>query len=100
MLNCLLAMIQMWVAEQTTVLMQSVLLPAEDRTEETRTSGRARQEELSIESMPRARTYRVTRTRLLPAIRITVVAPDKGAKDCAWLRHALLSDSLAGELGR
>jgi len=23
-----------------------------------------------------------------------VVAPDKGAKDCAWLRHVLLSDFL------
>jgi hypothetical protein len=31
---------------------------------------------------------------------LTIVAPDKGAKDCAWLRHALLSDSLAGELER
>lgn len=31
---------------------------------------------------------------------ITGVAPDKGAEDGAWLRHALLSDSLAGELGR
>ena len=31
---------------------------------------------------------------------ITIVAPDKGAEDCAALRAALLFDSLAGELGR
>ena len=32
--------------------------------------------------------------------RITIVAPDKGAKNCASLRATLLSDSLAGELWR
>lgn len=31
---------------------------------------------------------------------LTIVAPDKGAKDCARLRRALLSDSLAAELRR
>jgi hypothetical protein len=38
--------------------------------------------------------------KLTCACMLTHVAPDKGAKDCAWLRHALLFDFLAGELGR
>jgi len=51
--------------------------------------------------MRRTRTRRSGRGRSAITTRhLTIVAPDKGAEDCAALRAALLFYSLAGELGR